>query len=76
MNGKKEGKIFGYLTSLALIPWAKSVDYNKTTYACCILDHKVVWAYKNQFSLRYDIILNIFDQISRNINIIRLTNFE
>ena len=51
MNGKKEGKIFGYLTSLALIPWAKSVDYNKTTYACCILYQKVVWACKNQFSL-------------------------
>ena len=56
MNGKKEGKIFGYLTSLALIPWAKSVDYNKTTYACCILDQKVVWGYDNEFRLVLDII--------------------
>ena len=56
MNGKKEGKIFGYLTSLALIPCAKSVDYNKTTYACCILDLKVVWAHENQFKWLLDMI--------------------
>ena len=56
MNGKKEGKIFGYLTSLALIPWAKSVDYNKTSYACCILDQKVVSAHENQFRWLLDMI--------------------
>ena len=33
MNGKKEGKIFGYLTSLALIPWAKRVDYNNFNFS-------------------------------------------